>query len=352
MRIVHEPALDFSDVLIQPKRSFGIESRSQIKVNRPFKFLHSETEYDSIPIIAANMDTVATTSMASALLKHNISTALHKHYSSKELIEFFTGYNNKRRSQLSIAPIFYTMGTSTGEYDKFTELTNQTHIPYVCIDNANGYTEKFNDFIKYFRENNPTVTIMAGNVVSPEMTEQLLISGADIVKCGIGSGSSCITRKVTGVGLPQLSATIECADAAHGIRGHICSDGGMTSSGDIVKAFAGGADFVMLGGMLSGHKEIGLPEIVIDDKEFYEFYGMSSSSAMEKHVGHVASYRAPEGKRVLIPAKGSVDKTINSILGGIRSACTYVGASELKELSKCTTFRLVNNQLNTIYGDS
>lgn len=345
MRIIYEPALDFSDVLIQPKRSFGISSRDQISVSREFSFLHSDIKYNHTPIIAANMDTVSTFPMAIALEQHGVSTALHKHYDLSELFNFYKNVN------VDDVPVFYTMGTSDLEYTKFKELNKQTKIHHICIDNANGYTERFNNFIKKMRSENPDVLIMAGNVVSPEMTEQLLISGADIVKVGIGSGSVCTTRKITGVGLPQLTATIECADAAHGLGGHICSDGGMTSAGDVVKAYAAGADFVMLGGMLSGHVETGLKPIVENNKTYYEFYGMSSDTAMNKHSGGVANYRAAEGKRVLIPNKGSVDNTIQSILGGMRSACTYVGAKELKELSKCTTFRVVNNQLNTIYGN-
>jgi GMP reductase len=189
---------------------------------------------------------------------------------------------------------------------------------------------------------------MAGNVVTPEMTEELILAGVDIVKVGIGPGSVCTTRKMTGIGYPQLSAVIECADAAHGLKGHIIADGGCSVPGDVVKAFAAGADFVMLGGMLAGHKE-GLPSEYKDTtegKSLVDFYGMSSKSAMDLHSGGVANYRASEGKHVKIPYRGEVSRTLQDILGGLRSACTYVGASELKELSKRATFVRVTQQLN------
>ena len=347
MRINPEVALDFSDVLIQPKRS-TLTSRSEVEIHRTFTFRNSGATHTGIPIIAANMDQVATFEFAKALANHDLATALHKHYSETEYAEFF--YRELIRSDRR-SMVFLTIGIADKELERLDSLANDGLIRFVCVDNANGYTDKFYKTIEKIRNRHPRITIMAGNVVSPEMTEQLIISGADIVKVGIGSGSVCTTRKITGVGLPQLTATIECADAAHGLGGHICSDGGMTVPGDIVKAFAGGADFVMLGGMFAGHRETGLPIISTTDGDFMEFYGMSSRSAMEKHANGVAKYRASEGKRVLIPVKGSIDDTLQDILGGIRSACTYVGADKLKHLSKRTTFRIVNNQLNTVFGN-
>jgi GMP reductase len=226
----------------------------------------------------------------------------------------------------------------------------QPSIRYVCIDVANGYTESFVRFVAKIRERYPHLVIMAGNVCTGEMTEELILSGADIVKVGIGPGSVCTTRKMTGVGYPQLSAIIECADAAHGLEGHICADGGCTTPGDIAKAFGGGADFVMLGGMLAGHEESGGEPIVRDGQALRRFYGMSSKAAMEKYAGGVAEYRAAEGKEVLVPFRGAVAGTASEILGGVRSACTYVGARRLRELSKRTTFVRVTQQLNEVFG--
>jgi GMP reductase len=223
-------------------------------------------------------------------------------------------------------------------------------IKFVCIDVANGYTETFIDFVKKFRDLFPTITIMAGNVVTADITEALILAGADIVKVGIGPGSVCTTRKMTGVGYPQLSAIIECADAAHGLGGHICGDGGCTVPGDVAKAFGGGADFVMLGGMLAAHNESGGEVVERDGKTYRRFYGMSSDVAMEKYAGGVAKYRASEGKEVILPARGPVENTVQEILGGVRSTCTYVGARKLKDLSKCTTFVRVSQQINEVYG--
>ena len=223
-------------------------------------------------------------------------------------------------------------------------------IKFICLDVANGYSESFVRFVKDVRKAFPTHTIMAGNVVTGEMVEELILSGADIIKVGIGPGSVCTTRKKTGVGYPQLSAVLECADAAHGLGGHIISDGGCTCPGDVCKAFGAGADFVMLGGMLAGHDEC-TGEIVTKPSgvKVKQFYGMSSATAMLKHHGGVAEYRASEGKTVEVPYRGDVDKTILDILGGLRSACTYTGASKLRELPIRTTFIRVSQQTNEVF---
>lgn len=346
MRIEEELKLDFKDVLIRPKRS-TLTSRSEVDISRQFAFHHSSNAYRGIPIIASNMDTVGTFEMAQALVRHSLSVALHKHYKEAEIVDFFRKLGDE-------ATVFYSMGITRTDYEKFQRVKDLAGdaIRYVCVDVANGYTKSFIDFLHKLRAAYPQVTIMAGNVVTGEMTEELIIDGADIVKVGIGPGSVCTTRKMTGVGYPQLSAIIECADAAHGLGGLICADGGCTSPGDIAKAFGGGADFVMLGGMLAGHDECGVEMVDREGKRKIPFYGMSSRTAMDKHAGGVANYRASEGKEVLLDYRGPVDNTVLDILGGVRSACTYVGARKLKELSKRTTFIRVARQLNDVFGGS
>ena len=334
MRIIEDVKLDYKDVLITPKRS-SLSSRSEVKLERKFTF-RSGNQWSGIPIIAANMDGVGTLAMDEELNKHKMMVALTKHYSEEDLVNQFA---------LKYFSTVYSMGISDADLYKFNKVFNSDIVKNwnmrVCIDVANGYTQSFVNFIKEFRDDHPNVLLMAGNVVTPEMTEELILAGVDIVKVGIGPGSVCTTRKMTGIGYPQLSAVIECADAAHGLKGHIIADGGCTVPGDIVKAFAAGADFVMLGGMLAGHKEGGASAIGGN-----QFYGMSSDTAMDLHNGGVANYRASEGKTVEIPYRGEVSRTLQDILGGLRSACTYVGASELKELSKRTTFIRVTQQLN------
>ena len=330
MRIIEDVKLDFKDVLITPKRS-ALASRSEVNLERNFKF-RSGNIWSGIPIIAANMDGVGTFEMDAELSKHKMMVALTKHYGEFDLINHFS-----ERLFSSV----YSLGISKSDLEKFDAVYDSVAPIRVCIDVANGYTQAFVNFIKNFREKYPHVILMAGNVVTPEMTEELILAGVDIVKVGIGPGSVCTTRKMTGIGYPQLSAIIECADAAHGLKGHIIADGGCSVPGDIVKAFAAGADFVMLGSMLAGHKEGGATAFG-DNK----FYGMSSDTAMDLHNGGVANYRASEGKTVEIPYRGDVARTLQDILGGLRSACTYVGASELKELSKRTTFVRVTQQLN------
>ena len=244
-------------------------------------------------------------------------------------------------------------GISDKEIFELVAISNTYNdISFIGLDVANGYTINFVEAVKKLREYLPEATIIAGNVVTADMTAELLLAGADIVKIGVGPGSVCTTRIKTGVGYPQLSAVMECADAAHGIGGHIIADGGCNSSGDIVKAFAAGADFVMIGGLLAGHDECDGEYVFEDDNSEpvgMKFYGMSSKTAMDKHKHPNREYRGEEGKTVTVKYKGPVRDTVTDILSGIRSACTYVGAKRLKDLTKCATFVRVNSTHNRIY---
>ena len=346
MRIESDLKLGFKDVMIRPKRS-TLKSRSQVSLQREFKFLHADNTWEGVPIIAANMDTVGTFEMAVVLAKNKLITAIHKHYSITDWNVFMANSPKDIGNYIAIST-----GIKPQDVKKLAAiLETNTSIKFICIDVANGYSERFADFVKQTRETYPDKVIIAGNVVTGEMVEELLLAGADIIKVGIGPGSVCTTRVKTGVGYPQLSAIIECADAAHGLGGQIISDGGCVYPGDIAKAFGAGADFVMLGGMFAGHTESGGELVEHNGKPFKQFYGMSSSTAMKKHVGKVAEYRASEGKIVEVPFKGNVDNTLQDILGGLRSTCTYVGAQRLKELTKRTTFIRVNEQENRVYTE-
>ncbi|KAF6130201.1 guanosine monophosphate reductase 2 [Phyllostomus discolor] len=310
--IDNDVKLDFKDVLLRPKRS-TLKSRSEVDLTRSFSFRNSKQMYTGIPIIAANMDTVGTFEMAKVLCKFSLFTAVHKHYSLEQWKEFAS------QNPDCLKHLAASSGTGSSDFEQLEQILEA--IP------------------------------QAGNVVTGEMVEELILSGADIIKVGIGPGSVCTTRKKTGVGYPQLSAVMECADAAHGLKGHIISDGGCSCPGDVAKAFGAGADFVMLGGMLAGHSESGGELIERDGKKYKLFYGMSSETAMKKYAGGVAEYRASEGKTVEMPFKGDVEHTIRDILGGIRSTCTYVGAAKLKELSRRTTFICVTQQVNPVFSD-
>ncbi len=323
MRIEDDIKLDFNDVLIRPKRS-TLVSRKNAELDRAFSFKYSKHIWKGIPIVASNMDHVGTLKMAEVLSSYNMLTALCK----------FVKYPENQTPQY----LMKTIGLDV-------ELDFETPI-WLCIDIANGYTERFSNYINKVRESHSNAIITAGNVCTPEATEQIILAGADIVKLGIGPGSVCITRKMTGVGYPQLSCIIECADAAHGLGGHVMGDGGCTVPGDIAKAFGAGADFVMLGGMLAGHDECS-GEI---ENGNMVFYGMSSEEAQLKYYGEKQNYKASEGKVVQVPYRGSVEKTIEEILGGLRSSCTYAGAETLKALPKCTTFVKVNRQLNEVFN--
>jgi GMP reductase len=399
MRIEEDVKLDFKDVLIRPKRS-TLNSRKEVALNRNYKFLNTKFyEFSGVPIIAANMDHTGTIEMAEALKHYEMGVALHKFYSEDIVTGYLAGANRNENVWVSI-------GARNDDFERAYSIHHRLRglggcgIQYLCIDVANGYTTAFEYFVRKCRNNFPETVIMAGNVVTNDMTEQLLLAGADIVKIGIGPGSVCTTRKMTGVGYPQLSAIIECADAAHGLGGHICADGGIQVPGDLAKAFGAGADFVMCGGLFAGHTECsgfvdgimrdirpdvrvkpepssmeqevtryiythpdGTEEITnsagtLSDKFFFvdeskatmRFHGMSSREAMQEHYGDQADYRAAEGKEVSVPYKGSVALTARELLGGLRSACTYVGAKSLKELSKRTTFVQVSRQLNDLFG--
>ena len=381
MRIDQDVKLDYKDVLIRPKRS-TLSSRKQVQLERSFKFRNYQPDfpdnikhehYRGVPIMASNMDGVGTFEMADKLAEGDIFTCLVKTYSVEALVEYFNSNIPERTNNVAMS-----IGTSDDDFHKLVDVQAEVcdQLKYVCMDIANGYSDHFAAHVRKVREAFPNIVIIAGNVVTGEMTEELILNGADIVKVGIGPGSVCTTRIQTGVGYPQLSAVIECADAAHGLGGHIIADGGCTCPGDIAKAFAGGADFVMLGGMLAGHDEGGgevitkryqtnelrlndiadlgktwnSSNLIIEEKQFVQFYGMSSDAANTKHFGGLKDYRSSEGREVLVPYRGEVARTIQDLLGGIRSTCTYAGAMKLKQLSKCTTFVRCTQQFNAVYA--
>ncbi len=332
MRILEDTKLDFSDVLISPKRS-QLTSRKDAILSRHFSFKHSNQTWTGVPLIASNMDHTGTYEMNDVLSKYDMLTAICK------FVPWSPETENTNRIQ--------TIGL-----DQNLDVIDNDDSKWICLDVANGYTERFSDYVELMRSHNATKKkiIIAGNVCTPEATEEIILAGADIVKIGIGPGSVCTTRKMTGVGFPQLSATIECADAAHGLGGHIITDGGCTVVGDIAKAFGAGADFVMLGGMLAGHDECEGQRVGNHKGQQMKFYGMSSEDAQIKYYGEKQNYRASEGKLVMVDYKGPVKNTIEEILGGLRSSCTYAGARTLKSLPKCTTFVKVNRQLNEVYS--
>ena len=349
MKIEDDIKLDFADVLIRPKRS-NLDSRNQVQLHREFNFNvpGKPFAWTGVPIMASNMDTIGTFVMADAMHRHDAMCAVHKYYTEEEWDTNFSGWMRNNAGQCGVV---YTMGMGDSsknfqEIQKAERILKKHHsVNFICIDVANGYTEKFVKYVQTIRGLFPDKVLIAGNVVTREMTEALILAGANIIKIGIGPGSVCTTRKVAGVGYPQLSCIMECADAAHGLGGYVLSDGGCTCPGDVAKAFGAGADFVMIGGMFAGTDEAAGAET----EEGKEFYGMSSATAMEKHSGGVATYRAAEGKRVFVEPVGPVDGVMQQILGGVRSACTYVGAARLKDLPKCTTFIRVNRQLNNIF---
>lgn len=344
MKIITEPKLDFKNVLIHPKKT-QLFSRSKVDLNRNIvKFPHSKHTWSGVPIIAANMDTVGTFEMYDVLSKHKIITALHKHY----IIDDYASFMERE----TYNPDYFMVSTGITErdYSKMTEIAELMghQLKWLCVDVANGYMECLVDFTKKMRELFPDVIIVAGNVVSSDMTEELIVNGmVDVVKCGIGGGSACITRLKTGVGMPQLSAIIDCSEKANELGGYVIGDGGITCPGDMAKAFCGGAHFVMCGGVFSGHDESGGELIEENGKKYKLFYGMSSDVAMKKHYGGMAKYRSSEGRVIKVNYRGPLEATVLDYLGGLRSCCTYINSPTISEMCENTTFVLVSQQLNT-----
>ena len=344
MRLDNEVKLDYKDVLLKPKRS-TLSSRRDVDMTRSFSFRNSGETYECCPIIASNMDGVGTFSMAKVIQEYKMMTTITK----------TTTIDQWRKAVGEGIKLKYiSVCTGTGKlWDDDAEdystmqkvLKSYPDVKFITIDVANGYHTNFSDFVGAVREEYPDKTIIAGNVVTAEMTEELIIQGADVVKVGIGPGSVCTTRTMAGVGVPQFSAVVECADAANGVGGHIVADGGCNMPGDIAKAFGGGAHFVMLGGMLAGHNE---SEVQSKDGK-REFYGMSSDRAREVHGKRKDGYRGNEGRAVILPDRGPVKETVEDILGGIRSSCTYIGARRLKDIPKCASFVRCNQSLNTVF---
>ena len=347
MRIEEELKLDYSDVLLRPKRS-TLTSRKEVDLEREFRFYHSPKKWRGVPIMTANMATCGTFEMAKILVEYKMITTFHKYYKVEDFRKFFEEFNNPDY-------IVYTLGIRDEDIEQLREMTKTgliNNFSFICIDVPNGYLERFVDAIKLVRSLCPEHIIIAGNVVTNEMTEEIILSGADIVKVGIGPGSACTTRRMTGVGYPQLSAVIQCADAAHGISndqgyGLVIADGGQQYPSCVAKAFCGGADFNLAGSLFSGFDESAGQLIEKDGKKFKEYFGSSSNKALQEFYGKKDSHRASEGRYVLMPYKGSIHDFLQDLFGSLRSTGTYIGARTLKEFSKRATFIRVNKQLTT-----
>ena len=344
MRINTQPKLNFDDVLLEPKRS-TLSSRKDVDMTRKFTFRNSGKVVNFLPIFASNMDGVGTFSMAKVLQEYKMMTVITKSTTPEQWKQAVG--NGVRLQSVSVCTGTNKMWDQDAQdYHYMQEILKAfPDIKFITVDVANAYHENFVDFIKRVRDEFPDKVIIAGNVVTPEMTEELIINGADVVKIGIGPGSVCTTRTMTGVGVPQFSAILDCADAANGVDGHIMADGGCVYPGDIAKAFGGGAHMVMIGGMLAGHDES--EQEVVNGK--VEFYGMSSDRAREVHGKRKDGYRGNEGRLISLPYRGPVQETVEDILGGVRSACTYIGARRLKDMPKCASFVTVHNNINKVY---
>ena len=344
MRLDNEIKLNFEDVLLKPKRS-TLSSRKDVDMTRKFEFRNSGKVMNFLPIFASNMDGVGTFSIAKVMQQYNMMTVITK-TTTPEQWKTAVGTGLRLQSVSVCTGTNVMWDKEASDWQTMTKVLDMfPDIKMITVDVANAYHQNMVDFIKKVREDYPNKVIIAGNVVTPEMTEELIINGADVVKIGIGPGSVCTTRTMTGVGVPQFSAIVECSDAANGVGGHIMADGGCVHPGDIAKALGGGAHMVMIGGMLAGHTESEQP--IVNGR--VEFYGMSSDRAREVHGKRKDGYRGNEGRLISLPYRGPVKDTIEDILGGVRSACTYIGARRIKDMAKCASFVRTNNVINKVY---
>lgn len=343
-RVRQNICLDFKDVLIRPMRT-QVYSRSNVNVEREFKFIHSTIKWTGVPIMAANMDTIGTFKVHRVMSENKCLTALHKFYTIEDFEDIVV-------SSICDSSFWKNMIISTGisesDISRIDAILSKYPIDWICVDVANGYMEKLIDVCADLRKKYPDKIIIAGNVATPDIMKDLVVwGGVDIVKIGIGPGSACITRQKAGVGVPQLTAVLECADEAERLGCHIICDGGITCPGDMAKAFVAGADFVMCGGAFSGHDENPGDVVYRDGKQYKKFYGMSSEMAMKTHYGKMEKYRSSEGRELEVLCKGPLQNTIYDYLGGVRSACAYIDCTSLEQMPKRGEFVRVTQQLNT-----
>ena len=367
MQIIDSVQLDFSDVLIKPRRS-SIDSRSKVDITRNYKFKWCPYTIKGTGIMQANMGTIGNFDVSKKMLDNGLFACLHKYHNVEDLIEFYTDLID--RGDDTWMRCLLAIGLRDNGIEKLRTLNEKLGVQVgIKFDVPNGYIPQVKEKVINLRKEFPDMFIMVGNVVTGDITEDLILSGADCVAVGIGPGGQCLTREQTGCGRPQLSAIIECADAAHQVGGMVCGDGGITCPGDLGKAFGAGADFIMIGSMFAGTLEAdgdiiskwifnGEYEPAADGsgfephlelKEFKQFYGMSSTLAQEKFGNGKPKYRASEGRVTIVPYVGSIDGVIEELLGGLRSTMTFLGAWKLKNIPKQCTFYKVHNQLNRTY---
>ena len=341
MKILDDTKLDFCDVLMLPKCS-SYSSRAEVFLERNITFKYSPESWTGVPIMVSNMDTTGTIEMAMTLQQFKVITCLHKYYKADDI----PGEHELDRDYFAVSS-----GIQDADLKNLDEIIRKVNPKFICLDVANGYMQKFVATCAMVRNLYPDKVIIAGNVCTGEGVLDLVLNGkVDIVKCGIGPGSQCLTRKQTGVGMPQLSCIMECADTAHGLDAQIVGDGGVQVNGDFAKAFGAGADFVMAGGLFGGYEQSG-GETVYENGVLYKFiYGMSSTTAMNKYHGGVATHRSSEGKTVKVKHRGDVGNFILDLFGSLRSTMTYINAKRIKDIPKCTTFVRVNRQLNGMYN--
>ena len=333
-KIDREIKLDFKDVLIKPKPSSTPITRADVNLNVNYG------HFTGVPLIISEMVSIGTYKIAKALKDQNIITFIHKEYSSKEHIENLSYFEDTSHIGLSV-------GIKKNEISKIKSVLKERSVGFINLHIANAYAnlQGIEKTIKSFKDDFPDIPLSAGMVCTPNITKFIAECGADIIRVGLGSGAACKTRSEVGVGFPQLSAVKECKNMADIYKKPIISDGGIVTAGDVAKAIGIGASYVVLGRIVSGSEEC---DNIVEKygQKYVNFYGLGSTRQYETHGISEKEYRPNEGRELFIPVKGSVNNIINQIKGGLRSACTYVGTTELSELYNNSSFIRVNNQIN------
>jgi IMP dehydrogenase len=321
--VQHRRGLTFDDVLIVPSRS-DVRSRKSPQLDTEI----AKGVKRSIPLIAANMDTITESAMAIAMDKLGGFGILHRFMSVEDQV----GEVEKVKAA-GVKLIGASIGVNAEWKDRTAALI-RAGVNLLTIDIAHGHSVSMLDTLKFLKDTYPGIKVIAGNIATPEGAMDLIEAGADSIKVGIGPGSMCTTRIITGCGVPQLTAIALCAEVAIEKGIPLIADGGLRTSGDIVKALAAGASCVMLGSMLAGTIET--PGEI--KKGMKSYRGMASKAAQVSWRGELPEGMAPEGESTSVAVKGHVSDVINEICGGIRSGMSYLNALELQEISKNARF--------------
>lgn len=322
--MMQQYAITFDDILMVPSYNH-YESRRLVDISMTDKAGKLTLK---LPVMSSNMDTVTESAMANFMSSKGGIGVLHR---------FMSIENNIAEFKKCVDTVFVSVGCTDAELERAKALSD-VGAHYFCIDVAHAHAKYVGHTLKQLRKMLPNACIMAGNVATYAGADYLASCGADIIKAGIGGGSVCSTRIKTGFGIPMLTCIQDCARCDRSI----VADGGIRAPGDIVKALAFGADFVMIGGMLAG-TAVTPGEIITakDGKKIKQYRGMASREAQTDFMGGMSDWKTAEGVATDVPYRDDQDLILSDIMGGLRSGLTYAGASTIRELQRKLDYRMI-----------